>query len=135
MSRRARERVPRARDAGSAAVDFVLVGGLVTVLFLGVLQLGLALHVRTLLIDSAAEGARLGARLESGPGDAESRTKELISSALSDRYARDVTTSVVEVGGAEMIEVRVRAPMPVIALLGPSGTLEVRAHALAETPW
>ncbi len=135
MSRRARERVPRARDAGSAAVDFVLVGGLITVLFLGVLQLGLALHVRTLLIDSAAEGARLGARLESGPGDAESRTKELISAALSERYARDVTTSLVEVGGVEMVEVQVRAPMPVIALLGPSGTLEVRAHALAETPW
>ncbi len=135
MTRRARQRAPRAGDEGSAAVDFVLVGGLVTVLFLGVLQLGLALHVRTLLIDSAAEGARLGARLESEPGDAEARTKELISSALSDRYAGDVTTSVVEVGGAEMIEVRVRAPMPVIALLGPSGTLEVRAHALAETPW
>lgn len=135
MSRRTHGREPCCGDGGSAAVDFVLVGGLVTVLFLGVLQLGFALHVRTLLIDSAAEGARLGARLESGPDDAESRTKELIGSALSDRYARDVTTSVVEVGGVEMIEVRVRAPMPVIALLGPSGTQEVRAHALVETPW
>ena len=135
MNFRARHRVRCVGDRGSAAVDFVLVGGLVTVLFLGVLQLGLALHVRTLLIDSAAEGARLGARLDSGPGDATARTADLITAALSDRYARDVVTSVVDVDGAQMIEVRVRAPMPVIALLGPSGSLEVRAHALAETPW
>ncbi|WP_277050321.1 TadE/TadG family type IV pilus assembly protein, partial [Ruania albidiflava] len=48
---------PRA-ESGSALVDFLLVAVLVTVLVLGVVQLALVLHVRTVLIDSAAEGAR-----------------------------------------------------------------------------
>ena len=45
-------------DDGSAVVDFTLVGILLTFLFLALLQLGLALHVRNTLVASAAEGAR-----------------------------------------------------------------------------
>ena len=48
-------------DTGSAIVDFALVGALVTVLFVGVLQLTIVLHVRNTLVDTAAEGARYGA--------------------------------------------------------------------------
>ncbi len=39
-------------------VDFVLVGTLVILIFVALLQLALVLHVRNILIDSAAEGAR-----------------------------------------------------------------------------
>ena len=48
-------------ERGSAIVDFLLVSLLVTVLMLGVVQLALTLHVRNVLIDSAAEGARYAA--------------------------------------------------------------------------
>ena len=37
-------------------VDFVLVSGLLTLLFLGVVQLTLILHVRNSLIDAASSG-------------------------------------------------------------------------------
>lgn len=47
-------------------VDFVLVSVLLTALFLAVVQLALALHVRTTLQACAAEGARYGANLGSG---------------------------------------------------------------------
>ena len=43
--------------------DFVLVSGLVSLLFLAVLQVGLALHIRNTLIACASEGARYGGSL------------------------------------------------------------------------
>ena len=45
---------PREREQGSAVVDFVLVGGLLTIFFLAIIQLTLILHVRNTLIDAAA---------------------------------------------------------------------------------
>ena len=51
-------------ERGSAVADFVMVAGLVSFLFVGLLQLGFVLHTRNTLIASAAEGARLGARAD-----------------------------------------------------------------------
>ena len=46
-----------ADDRGSSPVEFVLVGALLTLLTLGVLQLGLAVYVRNVVHDAAVEGA------------------------------------------------------------------------------
>ena len=119
-------------DAGSAVVDFVLVGGLVIVLALAVVQLAMGLHVRNVLVDSASEGARYGAVDGRSPSDGAARTRALIASSLSSRYADDVEASRIEEDGVELVEVRVRAPMPVIGFLGPSGALAVAGHAVAE---
>lgn len=122
----------RPGDRGSAAVDFVLVGTLVTVLVVAVIQLTLALHVRTTLIDCAAEGARHGALLGSTPEAGAQRTRTLITSALADGYAEDVSARLTSLAGAPVVEVSVRAPLPVIGLLGPSGVVAVSARAYAE---
>lgn len=116
---------------GSAAVDFVLVSALLTLLFVGVLQLALALHVRNTLVDSAGEGARHGALVGRGPDDAVQRTRELISSALVDDLAGDVTASTQTLGGVQTVVVTVRAPLPVIGLVGPR-SLQVQGHAVDE---
>ncbi|WP_036969499.1 TadE/TadG family type IV pilus assembly protein, partial [Promicromonospora kroppenstedtii] len=50
------------REHGSAAVEFLLVSVLVLALLLGVVQVALAVHVRSLATDAAAEGARVAAR-------------------------------------------------------------------------
>ena len=112
----------------------MLVGALITVLFVAVVQLTLVLHVRNTLIDCAGEGARYGATADRTPSDGAERTRELAAAALAPAYAADVTAGAVEVDGVALVEVTVRAPMPVIGLLGPSGTLTVRGHALAEQP-
>ena len=124
----------RDRDgqAGAAAVDFVLVGSLVVVLFLGVLQLGLAQHVRATLSNAAAEGARFGARADRDSADAVERTQVLVSQAISESYAQDVEAKVSSYEGLQIIEVTVRAPLPVFGLIGPQGTVSVSAHALVE---
>ena len=73
-------------------VDFVLVGGLLTLFFLAIIQLTLVLHVRNTLIDAAASGARYGTLADRGAGDATERTAQLIGVALNPEFATDVTT-------------------------------------------
>lgn len=129
-----RARWSRPPDRGSAVVDFVLVGALVVLLFLAVIQLGLALHVRTILIDSAAEGARLASRADRGPADGVDRARDLIETAVSPRYAQSVQSGYRDVDGLRTVEVTVEAPLPVVGLLGPGGSLTVTGRALAEEP-
>ncbi|ABK04048.1 TadE family protein [Arthrobacter sp. FB24] len=117
------------RERGSAVVDFVLVGGLLTMFFLAVIQLTLVLHVRNTLIDAAASGARYGTLADRNAADAKDRTGELIGIALNADFAQEVSTSEVTYQGVRALEVTVRAPLPVIGLIGPREALEVKGHA------
>lgn len=120
------------REQGSAVAEFVMVAGLVVLLFMAVFQLGLVLHIRNTLISCASEGARMGARADAEPGMGAQRTRELISASLSDRYASNVSVGTGSVGGVQVVEVRVRAPFPVLGLLGPDGQLDVTGRAFQE---
>lgn len=124
--------LPETRERGSAVVDFVLVGGLLTMFFLAIIQLTLVLHVRNTLIDAAASGARYGTLADRGAADAEERTRTLIVTALNPGFAGQVSTSEVTVQGLRTLEVTVRAPMPVIGLIGPRDMLEVKGHAAVQ---
>ena len=119
-------------ERGSAVAEFTLVGVLLTVLALAVVQLALALHVRNTLLDAAAEGARFAALAGSSPAEGMSRTRDLISAAISPDYANDVSVGTSSIGGVPAIEVTVRATMPVIGLLGVERGLEVSGHAAIE---
>jgi len=119
-------------DVGAAVPEFVLVSALLTLLFAGVLQLGLALHVRTTLVDCVGEGARFGALADRSPGDGAERARELIRASLPDGYADDVDARYVDVGALATVEVTARAPLPVLGLLGPGGTMTVRGHGAVE---
>ncbi len=120
----------RSGERGSAVVDFVLVGSLLTFLFLAIIQLTLVLHVRNTLIDAASSGARYGTLADRTPADGRQRTAELIGTALNPDYARDISTSEAEVQGIRTLEVTVRAPLPVAGLFGvPVSVLEVKGHA------
>ena len=119
----------RPRERGSAVVDFVLVGGLLTMFFLAILQLTLVLHVRNTLIDAAASGARYGTLADRSSEDARARTAQLIGMALNPGFATDVTTAEATYQGVRTLQVTVRAPLPVIGLIGPGALLEVSGHA------
>lgn len=130
-SRRAAARTP---DAGAAVVDVVLVGVLLSLLLLAVLQLTLAVHVRTTLVDCAGEGARFAALAGNDPAAGEGRTRELIGADLSETYAQDVVAGREVVEGLDTVVVRVRAPLPVLGLLGVGTVVQVEGHARAEAP-
>lgn len=116
------------KQAGSAVVDFVMVGALLTLLFMSIIQLALVLHIRNTLIDAAASGARYGTLADRTPADGAERTAELIRIALNDSLAEDVVFEETTLDGVRMLKITVRAPLPVIGLLGPSGGLEVTGH-------
>jgi Flp pilus assembly protein TadG len=122
-------------DRGAAPVDFVLVGGLLlTPLFLGVIQLGLDLHVRNTLVACASEGARYAANADRTLADGEARARQCITSSLRAPYAEDVHADVISNAGVPTVELTVRAPLPLVAFSGPSRALVVHGHALRELP-
>jgi hypothetical protein len=102
--------------------------------FVAVVQLAVVLHVRNTLVDCAAEGARYGALADRDPATAAQRTRELIAADLSAGYAADVTATRERFDGLDTIAVRVRAPLPVAALLGVGHVVSVTGHALEEGP-
>jgi Flp pilus assembly protein TadG len=118
-----------ADQEGSAVVDFVLVGALVTLLFLACIQLALVLHVRNTALDAASSGARYGVLTDRGPSDARARTEQLLRGALNQDYAGDVTVATESHQGRAILKVTVRVPLPMIGLIGPAGALEVAGHA------
>ena len=111
--------------------ESTLVAVVLITLFLAILQLGLALHIRNTLVACAAEGARYGANADRDPGDAAGHTAQLVRAALADSYASDVSAGTVEVEGLTAVQVTVRARLPVLGWLGPR-SLTVRGHALEE---
>ena len=121
---------PPGTDRGSAVVEYVMVAGLVAMIFAATLQLALALHVRNTLIDAAAAGARYGTLADRSPEDGIERTRRIVSGALGPRYAQDVVATTAAVGELRTLEITVVSPLPVVALFGPPDSLEVRGHAV-----
>ncbi|GAA1833293.1 TadE/TadG family type IV pilus assembly protein [Agromyces salentinus] len=112
--------------------EFTLVGVLLVLLALAVVQLALSLHVRNTLLDAAAEGARFASLAGASSAEGVQRTRDLIDAAIASSYAEDATAATVSISGVPAIEIRVRATLPVIGLLGLANGLEVAGHAPIE---
>ncbi len=120
-------------ESGSAVAEFVMVGALLTVLTLSVIQLGLALLIRNTVLDAASEGARFAALADNGLADGVERARQLVTVALGPGYAQDVTAAYGSYLGHPAAIVTVRAPLPLIGLVGIDHGLEVEGHAAVET--
>ena len=101
-------------------------------LVLGLLQLGLVLHIRNTLTAAASEGARYAATVDRSRGAGVERTRSQISTALAGRFARQVSARQVLVDGVTGVEVQVRAEVPPLGLWGPGISLVVSGHAVEE---
>jgi Flp pilus assembly protein TadG len=121
-------------DRGAAVVDFVLVMVVLIPLFLGILQVGLVLHVRNTLTAAASEGARYAATADRGPADGVRRAKEQIRDAVAADFASRVSARQVSVRGVPGVRVVVAAEVPPLGLWGPAVRLEVNGHAVEEQP-
>jgi Flp pilus assembly protein TadG len=123
-----------ARDDGAAPVDFVLVGLLVTLLFLGIAQLAIDYHVRNVLAACAAEGARYGANADvADPQAGADRANELITQALGSSFADATAPAQDAVDGAPVVTVVVRTRLPLLAWFLPAGpAVTATGHALLE---
>ncbi|WP_179873430.1 TadE family protein [Microcella indica] len=130
LCRRVTRRYPH--DRGSAPVEFVLVGALLTLVTVSVLQLALALHVRSTLIDAAAEGARHAALADSSLAAGVERSRDLIATAVGESYAGDISAGFGSYEGHPVVVVTVRSPLPLLGLAGLDRGLEVSGRAALE---
>ena len=120
-------------EDGSAVVDFVLVSMVLVPLVLGLIQVGLVLHVRNTLAAAATEGARYGATIDRSPADGAARTRAQVRGAIADRFAEEISAGRESVDGVPTVVVRVRAEVPPLGLWGPAIALSVTGHGVQET--
>jgi hypothetical protein len=121
----------RRSERGSAVVEVVLVMPLLLALAVGVVQVVLTLHVRSVLTAAAAEGARAAALAGADPAAAVSRVDALLAGSLAGSVVRDVTARPSAEAGLPVMVVRVEARLPLAGLLAPT-ELVVEGRALRE---
>lgn len=129
-------RVPARNDRGAAVVEFTLVSILLVALFLMVLQVGLVLHARNVMVSAAQEGARFAANADRSPADGVARTRSALEGSLgTDLLAR---TEIVPLppsttpNGAPVVGIRVSGPAPWVFRAVGQLTITVEGHALEE---
>ena len=122
-----------ADDRGSSPVEFVLVGTMLTLLTLGVLQLGLSIYVRNVVHDAAVEGAFHAALADTSLEDGARRTREIIARTVGGDYATDIAVSKTAALGHPSVAITVHATLPLIGLLGAPRSMEVSANAPVES--
>jgi len=116
-------------DRGSSPVEFVLVGGLLTLLTFAVIQFALAVYVRNVVHDAAVEGAFHAALADTTTVDGAERVREIVGRTVGEQYAGDVTVR----EGDGTVAVTVRTTLPLIGLIGLERAMEVSAHAPSES--
>lgn len=122
-----------ADERGSAPVEFVLVGALLTVLTLAILQFGFAVYVRNVVHDAAVEGAYHAALADTSAAEGADRTRQVIERTIGTGYAADVRIAEDAAAGYPSVRVTVTATLPLAGLFGMPGALEVQAHAPLES--
>ncbi|MGB4689775.1 MAG: TadE/TadG family type IV pilus assembly protein [Candidatus Nanopelagicales bacterium] len=120
-----------ASEDGNASVEFALVAPLFMLVALAVLQLMLAIHVRSVVTSAAIEGARVAALVDGDLARAESRTRSILESNIAGAAVQSITASQVTEGENEMFAMVVETELPLIGFYGPT-SMKLTGHALAE---
>jgi hypothetical protein len=118
-------------ERGNASVEFALVAPLLMLVALAVLQLMLAIHVRTVITSAAIEGARVAALVDGDLNRAESRTRSILESNIAGTAVQSIRASRVTEGANEMFAVVVETELPLLGFYGPT-SMKLTGHALAE---
>lgn len=120
-------------ESGSATVEFVLVGIVLTALTLALLQTALALYVRNLAQDAAVEAAYFAARADVEPHEAAERARSILDRTLGEGFVSGVHVAEIRTSVLPVTEVTVSATLPLVGLWGLPDGWEVTAHAPSET--
>jgi len=122
----------RHNERGSAIADFVLVSVVLVPLFFAIFELILIWHVKTTLTSAASEGARYGAAYNRSVEAGRARTEAVVDQSLGRDFEAAVDARLTEIDGQDVVEVSVRGRVPVLALWGPSISVETSGHAIKE---
>ena len=122
--------VLHSNQAGSVLVEWSLVAVLVMAVTAALLQLTLSLYVRNILADAASDAARHAALVGASDAEANARVQQLCHGALRANYPTKSEVSHLQRGSVSLVQVQVSAPLPVIGLWSPTGSVVVRGHAV-----
>ncbi|MGH3652575.1 TadE family protein [Glutamicibacter sp.] len=117
-------------ENGSAVAEFVMITTLLVVIAMTLIQLALVLHVRNTLIDAASNGAHYGALANRSVGDAQGRTRTMITESLHSGFARDIAVNTTRVGDSQLVTVSVNTRVPLVGLLPNGWDLHVEGEAV-----
>lgn len=112
-------------------VEFAVVVPMFALLVLATVQVGLALHVRSALAAAAAEGARAAAVAGGDVQAGVRRAREAADATVAHDFVEDVRAARTSTDGVVIVDVEVRARLPLVGMLGPSA-LVVHGDAVAE---
>ena len=129
--KRSTDRTRLQGDSGNASVEFALVAPLLMLVALAVLQLMLAIHVRSVVTSAAIEGVRVAALVDGDLTRAELRTRSILESNIAGAAVRSISASQVTEGDNKMFAVVVETELPLIGFYGPT-SMKLTGHALAE---
>ena len=117
-------------DEGAAPVEFALVTPLLLLVALAVLQLTLLLHVRSVAIGAASEGARLAAMGDLSLG--RERALAILNASIAGTAVDDAVVRVDRSGPVAVTAVDVTLDVPLVGLLGPVA-MTVTGRAVIES--
>lgn len=120
-------------ERGSAPVEFILVGLLLSALTLAILQFGLAAYTRNVVQDAAVEAAFHAALADTTAAEAEQRAREVVTRALGRDVIEWAVITPSSVHGVDLMSVNLAATYPLVGLFGIPGGSLVSARAPVET--
>lgn len=123
-------------DRGAAVPEFLMVSIVLIFLAMLIVQAVLYLYIRSVIVASAAEGARYGANADADPQGAAEVANERISRGTSDAVLAEIACEGSEEpgeAGATLVQVRCAGDLPLFFVpLGDVLPIDVRAQALKE---
>lgn len=106
-----------------------MVTALVVMLFAALLQAGIVIHTRNVMIDAASAGARYGALADRTPEQGAQRAQEVLDSSLPGSPSVTITAGAVERDGVPLVQVTVSGSLPAAGFLPGPVPLTVSGHA------
>ena len=123
-------------DEGAAPVEFVLVTVPLLFLLLVVLQVAVYLHLRNVVVASAAEGARYAANADRAVADGGPFAEQVLGHGVSARTAAHIRCLATEqegAGGSVLVAVRCQGTVPtLLSAVGRLLPVDATARALRE---
>jgi len=124
------------RDEGAAVVEFVLITVPLLFLVLAVLQVAVYLHLRNVVVASAAEGARYGANADRATAEGGPFAEQVLARGVSRRTASAIRCAAAEqagAGGTVLVAVHCRGAVPtLLSVVGDLLPVHAAARAIKE---
>ncbi|MCK6094502.1 pilus assembly protein [Micrococcus sp. EYE_162] len=119
----------RQDETGAAVAESSMVLALVVLLFAALLQAGIVIHTRNVMIDAASAGARYGALADRHPGDGVERAREVLAASAPGQSGAAITAETTSQGGVPIVRVTVSSSLPGVGFLPGPVPLTVSGHA------